>query len=123
MTEQTAERQKIPDNFFDAVISTQSIHHGTEKQIKYCIKEIERVLKPNGFIYITFKSKFKVYKFQTQEKKKIEPHTWIITKGFEAGIPHFIFTKSMIPSYFKNFKIINLHKDKGKHWCILGQRK
>jgi len=109
------------DNFFDAVISTWTIHHAKEKQVKFCIKEIERVLKPKGVIYMAITSTFKGRPIE--EKKKIEPHTWIVTKGMEKGVPHHIFTKKMIYDYFKNFKIINLHKDKHDHWCFFGKLK
>jgi cyclopropane fatty-acyl-phospholipid synthase-like methyltransferase len=115
--------KKFPfkDEFFDAVISVWAIHHGTEKQIKYCVKEIERVLKPNGIIFIAITSTFKGRPIE--EKRKIEPHTWIITKGLEKGVPHHIFTKQMARSYFKDFEIIDLHKDRLEHWCILARKK
>lgn len=115
--------EKFPfkDNSFDAIISTWAIHHGTEKQVKYCIKEIERTLKTGGLIFIAVTSTFKGRPFQ--EKKKIEEHTWIITKGLEKGVPHHIFNKQMMKTYFRNFEILDLHKDKYEHWCILGRKK
>lgn len=115
--------KKLPykNDSFDAIISTWAIHHGKEKQVKYCIKEIERVLKPKGIIYISVTSTFKGR--PVEEKKQIEPRTWIVTKGLEKGVPHHIFTKKMIKSYFKNFEILDLHKDSMKHWCILGRLK
>lgn len=115
--------KKFPfkDNFFDAIISTWAIHHGKEKQVKFCIREIERVIKPNGFIYIAITSTFKGR--PVEEKKKIESHTWIVTKGLEKGVPHHIFTKKMVKDYFKNFEVLDIHKDKYKHWCILGKLK
>ncbi len=115
--------KKFPfkDNYFDAVISTWSIHHGKEKQVKFSINEIKRVLKPNGLIYISVTSTFK--NRPIKEKIKIEPHTWIITKGVEKDVPHHIFTKEMVKEYFKDFEIIDLHKDLILHWCIMGRLK
>jgi ubiquinone/menaquinone biosynthesis C-methylase UbiE len=115
--------KKFPfeNNYFDAVISTWSIHHGKEKQVKFSIKEIERVLKPNGIVYISVTSTFK--NRPIEEKVKIEPHTWVVTKGLEKGVPHHIFTKQMVKSYFKNFEILDLHKDSIGHWCITGKLK
>ncbi len=115
--------KKLPykNNYFDAIISTWAIHHGKEKQIRYCIKEIERVLKPRGIIYISVTSTFKGR--PVEKKKKIETHTWIVTKGLEKGVPHHIFTKKMIKLYFKNFEILDLHKDSVEHWCVLGKSK
>ncbi|MBW2992999.1 class I SAM-dependent methyltransferase, partial [Candidatus Woesearchaeota archaeon] len=47
--------KKFPfkNKFFDAIISIQVIHHAKIKTIRYCISEIERVLKPGGMIFIT----------------------------------------------------------------------
>ena len=42
------------DNFFDAIISIQVIHHNLMKDIIKTVKEIERVLKKGGCIFITF---------------------------------------------------------------------
>jgi cyclopropane fatty-acyl-phospholipid synthase-like methyltransferase len=115
--------EKFPfkDNFFDAIVSIWAIHHGKEKQIKYCIEEIERTLRPKGLILIVVTSTFKGR--PVEEKKKIEEHTWMITKGLEKGVPHHIFSKQMVKSYFKNFEILGLHKDKYEHWCLLGKLK
>ena len=46
---------KLPyeDNFFDAVISFRVIHHATIEDIRKMIKELERILKPKGLIFIT----------------------------------------------------------------------
>lgn len=111
-------RFPFKNNFFEAVISIWAIHHGKEKQIKYCIKEIERVLKPQGLIFIAITSTIKGRPIE--KIKKIEPHTYVVLKGLEKGISHHIFTKNMVKEYFKNFEILDLHLDKLKHWCILG---
>ena len=46
---------KLPfvDDFFDAVISVQVIHHARIGTIRKVIKEIERDLKPRGLIFVT----------------------------------------------------------------------
>ncbi|MEK7072021.1 MAG: class I SAM-dependent methyltransferase, partial [Patescibacteria group bacterium] len=41
------------DNYFDAIVSVQVLQHGKEKDIKKSLKEVVRVLKPNGLIFIT----------------------------------------------------------------------
>ncbi len=47
--------RKLPyeAEFFDALISIQVIHHATVATIQKIIREIERVLKREGFIFIT----------------------------------------------------------------------
>ena len=42
------------NNFFDAIISVQVIHHNLMKNIRKTINELERVLKPNGLLFVTF---------------------------------------------------------------------
>ena len=115
--------KKIPfyDNFFDAVISIQVIHHAKLKDINHCISEIERILKPNGTVFVTV-TKNKV-KGRATKCKLIEPRTYVMLDGFEKGVPHYIYTKSLLKKYFHNFKILKLYTDKGNHYCLLGRLK
>jgi len=107
------------DNFFDAIISTQVIHHARHEEVKYCISEIERVLKPGGFIFISVTKSS--YKNAATRYKIIEPRTFILLDGEEKGIPHFIYNKTLIKIDFRNFKIFDIHIDKKSHYCILGK--
>jgi len=115
--------EKFPfrDNFFDAIISTQAIHHNYHNKVKFCISEIERVLKPNGILFITFPLNKKgrgATKYKIREKR-----TFIPLDGPEKGLPHFIYTKSLIKEDFSNFKILDLYKNKKNHYCFLGKLK
>jgi ubiquinone/menaquinone biosynthesis C-methylase UbiE len=115
--------KKFPykDDFFDAVISIQVIHHAKANQIRRCIKEIERVLKQGGTTFIT------VTKNKTGERgtkiKQIEPRTYVMLDGFEKGVPHYIYNKSLLRQFFKNFKIYDIYIDSGDHYCLLGELK
>lgn len=102
------------DNFFDAVISIQVIHHADIATIKRIISEVERVTKQNGFIFIT------VPKLKNQGKnfKQIEPNTYIPLDGLEKGLPHHYFTSEELRDYFSNFNIIDIHIDKRSHYCL-----
>jgi SAM-dependent methyltransferase len=115
--------EKFPfkDDYFDAVISVQVIHHNYHKQIKYAISEIERVLKPEGIVFITVSaSRFKrgATKFTIPE-----PRVYVPLDGEEIGLPHLIYTKGLLKQDFKNFEIFNLYMDTGKHYCIFGKHK
>lgn len=124
-----------PNNFFDAVVSTSTIHHEKIKNIRKLIKEIERVLKPGGLIFITVrKRKFKKFwpKFTIIEKygkqktryKVIGPRTYICIEGAEKGMTHYLFNKELIRQEFKNFKIYDIWMDSNKrHYCFLGELK
>ncbi len=85
--------KKLPykDNFFDALISTSTIHHEKIKNIQKAIREIERVLKPKGLVFMTVrKRKFKKfwpdftiiekYGKQKSQYKVIGPRTYVPTR-------------------------------------------
>ncbi len=48
-------KNKIPfeDNFFDVVIAYAVLEHISDKEIPRVMKEIKRVLKPNGYLFIS----------------------------------------------------------------------
>jgi len=102
------------NNFFDALISIQVIHHADIATIKKIISEVERVTKKNGFIFIT------VPKLKNQGKnfKQIEPNTYIPLDGQEKGLPHHYFTPKELKDFFSNFNITDIHIDKGNHYCL-----
>ncbi len=118
--------QRLPymDNSFDAVICVRAIHHNVISEIRITIKEIERVLKPNGFIFITVpkkKSKKEVPVERQFGIKYIAPRTYIILGGDEKGVPHYSFNKKLLYKEFKNFEIQKFWIDNLKHYCFFGK--
>jgi ubiquinone/menaquinone biosynthesis C-methylase UbiE len=129
--------KKLPynDNFFDAVISTATLHHEKIENIHKAIGEIERILKPGGLIFITFrKRKFRnfhpnqtiieKYGKQRYNYKVIAPRTYVPIEGGEIGLVHYLFNKELIRKEFKNFRIPKIWVDSnGRHYCFWGQLK
>ncbi|MBU0535651.1 MAG: class I SAM-dependent methyltransferase [Nanoarchaeota archaeon] len=113
---------KFPYNtgFFDAVISTQVIQHNYINKIRYCISEIERVLKPEGLVFVTV-TKARCNKHRTKVKKA-GLRTYIPTEGREKGVPHYIYNKTELRKDFSRFGIISLFEDKQKHLCLTGKK-
>ena len=107
------------NNFFDAIISIQVIHHAKLAKIKKIISEIERVIKPNGFIFITVPK----HKNQAKEYKKIAPNTYIPLDGWEKGLHHYYFTPEKLREVFRNFKIESIKTDKTGHYALSGIKK
>jgi len=109
-----------PDNFFDAVISVQVIHHNRLKIVRKTIKEIKRVLRKNGIIFIVVPTS----KMLLNKKfKKIAPGTYVHLDGKEKGVIHYYFNRKKIYEEFRDFKIKNVHIDSNKQSCILGIRR
>jgi len=106
------------DNFFDAVISIQVIHHARLAEIRKVVKEIARVLKRNGIVYITVPKR----KNQGETYQEIEPGTFVPLDGLEKGLPHHYFTPEELRELFKDFKITDIHLDSSEHYCLLATK-
>lgn len=115
--------KKFPfkDDFFDAVISIQVIHHNYVDKVRYCVSEIERVLKPGGIAFVTVT--VESYKRFATKFKNPAPRTVIPLDGREKGVPHYVYTEELMRKDFKNFEILDLHKDSRSHYCFLGRLK
>lgn len=109
-----------PDNFFDAVISIQVIHHNKLNKVRKTIREIKRVLRKNGMIFISVATSKKLL---NKKYKKIAPGTYIHLDGKEKGLVHYYFNKKKIYEEFRDFKIRNIHIDSNDIFCILGEKK
>ena len=118
---------KLPykNNVFDAVISTRVIHHTNIKNIRKIAKEIYRITKSNGYIYIEVPSNSALLrlnrKYGKEHIKIIEPRTIVAFRGMEKGVPHHYFTKSELLEVFKNFRIKKLYETK-RHYCLFAQK-
>jgi ubiquinone/menaquinone biosynthesis C-methylase UbiE len=97
------ERYPFDDCFFDAVFSIQAINHGTYDSIKRAAREIERVLKPHGYIYLT--SRKKKAKGERLRFEQLDTHTYIPLEGKEQGQVHYLFTKQTLRRTFQDFKM------------------
>lgn len=120
--------KKLPykDNSFDAVISLQVLQHNKRSQIQNTINELQRVLKPNGFLFITVCGRYSEGKTRyclVKTAKKIAENTYVPTIGDETGLIHFIYNKKLLLKDFKNFKKIKIWKDSKDYYALLAQEK
>jgi ubiquinone/menaquinone biosynthesis C-methylase UbiE len=111
------------DDYFDAVISIQVIHHNLMKDILLTVKEIERVLKKDGYIFITFPILKEGTKVDEWELKEIEKGTYIPLTGPEEDLVHHFFTIEEIHEVFRSFNLLKIFIDKTKHRAILGVKR
>lgn len=124
------EKLPYPNDFFNALISTQTLHHNRVENIRKLIKEIERILRPKGLIFITvsrkrtkkemekiLKPKEKIWKL-----KIIAPRTIIPLSGNEKGLIHYCFNERILKKEFRNFRIDDIWiESKRGHYCLLGE--
>lgn len=120
--------KKLPfeDDFFDAVISVQVIHHARIGTIKKVIREIERVLKKGGLIFISvpiYKEPITGVKKGSWTMKRIASRTYIPLDGMEKGLPHYFFKIDELKLAFKDFKVLKSYFDNTNHYCLIGKKK
>lgn len=117
--------EKFPyqDNFFDAIISIQVIHHNRMVDILKTVSEIKRVLKQVGLILITFPRLEGRSELDDWELKEIEKGTFIPQAGQEKGLPHQFFTLEEIRKVFDAFTILEIYNDRKRHRAILALKK
>lgn len=113
-------RLPYDNSFFDAVVSIRVINHARIKDIRVAIKEIERVLRPKGLLFITTRKR--VSKKKRLPHKNIAPRTYIPLEGKEKGIVHYLFTKEILRKEFRNFQIHSLLV-KNNYYCLFGELK
>ena len=77
-----------PDQSFDCIFAYHVISHTDSKGIKKVISEIERILKPDGEVYLTFCSKEST-EFEEKRFPMLDKNTLICQDELEKGIPHF----------------------------------
>lgn len=113
------------DKSFDAILSTQVIHHNTIDNIRKLIAEMARILKPEGPVFVTvvrFNPKYGSLNIPVPN----EPHTFTFPDGKEIGLPHYFFDEERLQKEFEDagFEVNNIWAEEGeKHTCLLGKRK
>jgi len=116
-----------PSNFFDAIISIQVLHHNRIENIRKLIKEIERILKPRGLIFVIVSKRKPIKDIPKEDLWKVKfiaPRTYVPLSHNEKGLIHYWFTRNLLRKEFKSFKIYDIWVDsKGGHYCFLAELK
>lgn len=107
------------DAVFDAIISTQVIHHATLARIRALVAEVARVVKPGGVVFVTVPS----LRNQGKRFEQIGPGTLVPLDGREAGLPHHYFTPDELRAVFSAFDVTDQHMDKDHHHCLTAYRR
>ncbi|MFH1779565.1 MAG: class I SAM-dependent methyltransferase [Candidatus Micrarchaeota archaeon] len=90
-------KTSFKNNFFDAVIAFHVLGHLNEKERARSIKEIKRVLKPNGLVFF---KEFGLRDMRYGKGKKVEENTF--ERG--NGIWYHYFSDKEVKKLFKEFK-------------------
>ena len=85
---------------FDALISTQVIHHALLETVHTTAREIARVVRPGGAILVSVP----VGKDAGDDCFEVEPRTYVPLTGTEKGLPHHFFKPEELPKLFAPFE-------------------
>jgi len=98
------------NDYFDIVISHETLDHILFSHAKKVINEIKRVCSTGGYVYISLRST-KDSEFGRGEK--VEHNTFVLQEGYEKGLIQHYFDKNEIADLLNGFKIfdISLHED------------
>ena len=92
---------------FDRVFSYHVISHQDTEGVKQVIREITRVLKPEGKVFLTLCSK-EHWAFKDGNYPQIDENTVLKTEGAEINVPHFFADKALIKSLFKEYEFLSV---------------
>jgi SAM-dependent methyltransferase len=122
-------RKPLPyhDAFFDAVISTRVINHNYLKDIRKLAKEIDRIVRERGYIYLQVGNYPESKRTEKEERKKKgeieepEPRTFIPLAGDEKGVPHHDFTRAELDELFPNYVTELIHSESEHYsgFCLI----
>lgn len=117
ITAEVGDMHSLPydNNTFDCVYAYHVVSHTDSNGIEKTIAEIERVLKPNGEVYLSFSSKEST-EFMENLWPKLDKNTLISQAEAEKGIPHFYVDLNDIKKIMDNFHIKSI---KHTEYCHL----
>ena len=96
------------DGYFDGVLSTNVLHHGTGAEVKRAVAEVRRVMRRGGaglFVVVSDKD------FRFGDGRKLEAKTYVFTRGEEKGIVHHFFDEGELRRVLKGFRVVKLWEE------------
>lgn len=94
---------------FDAILAFHSIYHTNTEGMLEIIKEVKRVLKDGGEIYVTLLSKVDL-SFNDVKYKKIDKNTKMKLEQDNTIVPHFYINQEELYELLEGFEVIRLRQ-------------
>ncbi|MCW6160456.1 MAG: class I SAM-dependent methyltransferase [Candidatus Micrarchaeales archaeon] len=105
--------------FFDAIIIYRALYHARIATIRKAAKEVERVTKPGGLIYMESDQGPPV--IFDRISKRVGVRTYLVDRGKDGFVYYHYFNKKELLSLFKNCKIRRFYF-KGKKYALLAEK-
>lgn len=104
---------------WDAVLSVNAAHHGIENQVRNTIDAIRTSLVPRGLLLVVAPRLMD----RAQYGKRIGHRVFLPQEGPESGIPHVLFSRTLIHRLFPGFTIESLSTNPLRHYVILASKR
>lgn len=105
------------DESFDLVLCFGVMDHVPIEKANGIMKEIRRVLVPNGLVYVSLRSTFDV------EVPDNASHTLVLNSGYEKGLVQHFFDQSEIAVLLRGFRVLDVELHEEKFPLFLGKDK
>ena len=110
------------DGFFDAVILIQVLNHQDIDGIHTTFGEVHRVLRPNGWLFMTVATYDPDEPGDGDKLVQLGPKLYAKKEGHEAGVPHYFATEEEWVAELSAFQIVDVHKDGPGKTAILARK-
>ena len=81
------------------------VYHAQRDEIEAIRAQIRRVLRPQGLLFITFKS---TLDSQNEQGVKLAPFTWAPIPGIEVGVAHYYFDADEVRRLLQDCELISM---------------
>ena len=99
----------FPGGFFDAVVSTNVIHHNLLDGIRRTVAGVRRVLQPGGWFFATVNA---WGDFKEGRGPEVEPGTWLVHElDCDVPVPHHLFQEDELRSVWEGFHVLELERN------------
>lgn len=99
------------DDAFDAGIATNVLNHNPRALLQDAIDDVWRVLRPGAEFYLTV---LNTWDWRYASGEEIEPDSFILAEGPEAGILHHFFCEQDLRDWLSAFEVLKLQRDRGE---------
>ena len=108
--------EKFPfnDNYTNLIIADLSIHYFNEEDTKRIIREIKRVLKPNGHLFLRLNStnSTEYKKIKEKGELELEPNFF-----FSNNMEKRFFDEESIKNFFNDWNFVCMREENMARWC------
>jgi SAM-dependent methyltransferase len=113
-------RRTLPlsDGVCDGLVSTQVIHHARLATVRGTARELSRILRPGGILFVSVPSGTD----PEDTFDEVELGTFVPTSGSELGLPHHIFSAEELRTLFLDFTVLESDHIDGRILTLLAVR-